>query len=222
MKERIIFLLGTIFLGKLILTKELNLLIHPRYFWLVYIAAVIMAFFIFLPDKKHEHHKHNWFIYLLGIFFIGGSLITLKPLSSSANAHQTSSDIINNTQYSRNKRLTSFTVNTEERSLIDWVTMFSLNPEPSKYEGQKIKVTGFYFLDENGDGLIARYAVSCCIADARILGIPLSEKLNYDSNTWLEISGNIQSAEKDGQRYSEIKVSSQQIIPTPDDPYITN
>lgn len=222
MKERIILLLGTIFLGKLIYSNELNLLIHPRYFWLVYIAIVIMALFIVAPDRSHQHQKHNWLIYLLAIFFISGSLVSLKPLSSSANAHQTSSDIVNNAQYSRNKRLTNFTVNTEERSLPDWVTMFSLNPEPSKYEGQKIKVTGFYFLDENGEALIARYAMSCCIADARILGIPLSEKLNYESNTWLEIAGTIQSAEKDGQRYAEIKVNNHQVIPTPDDPYITN
>jgi uncharacterized repeat protein (TIGR03943 family) len=222
MKNKITLILCTIFLLKLINTKELNLLIHPRYFWLVYVTVVILILLIFIPQKNHHHSKTTPLIYLLNVFFIIGSLVSLQALSAQASALQSTNQIINNSQYSRNKRLTNFTINTEERSLQDWVTMFSINPEPDKYEGQKIKVSGFYFIDSNGSPLIARYAVSCCVADGRIIGIPLSKTLNFSENTWIEVSGNIIGSESDGERYSQIKVSEQKIIPTPNDPYITN
>lgn len=222
MKIRITLILCAVFLGKLIMSQELSLLIHPRYFWLVYLSFGVITILALLPEKKHHHSGTNLLNYILMAAFVFGTMISLQALSSKAAALQSTDQIINNAQYSRNKRLANFTINTEDRSLQDWVTMFSINPEPDKYQNQKIKVTGFYFLDDEGSPLIAQYAVSCCIADARIIGIPLSETLAYSENTWLEIEGTIDSAEKDGQRFAQIKVLNKKTISTPNDPYITN
>jgi uncharacterized repeat protein (TIGR03943 family) len=124
--------------------------------------------------------------------------------------------------YGRAKRLTSFSANTLHRSLQDWVTIFAINPEPSKYSGQKIQVSGFYHLDSDGNPLIARYAMNCCAADARILGIKLAAKLPIEQNEWLELSGSLSEGGSGQERFIQIDVSDFTPIESPSNPYITD
>ncbi len=208
------------FLTKLYISQELNLLIHPRYFWMVY-SSLVFVYFLILFNKsrpKITTQKKITFV-LLNLIFILGTVIHFQPLSSASK--QTNFDTTNISQFSRDLRFTNFNQNTEGFELEDWIAVFSIDPEPSKYQDNKIKVTGFYFLNSDGEPMIAKYILSCCAADARIMGVWLTESLPYDPDQWIEIEGTLQEIKIDDIRTIGIKIETHKDIPTPQDPYVT-
>lgn len=219
--EQITLTVAFVFLLKLHVNQELNLLIHPRYFWLVYSALVVIYILIVLNKTKRKFpSKNKILLSLLNLIFIVGILADFQPLSSAAR--QSNFDTNNITQLSRDLRFTNFTQNTDDFQLEDWLTLFSLDPEPAKYESKEIKVEGFYFIDQSGEPMIAKYILSCCAADARIMGIWLADRLPYQSDQWVELSGTLTEIEMEGVRTIAIKVNEHKKIPTPDIPYVTN
>lgn len=219
--EKCALLTTVLFLSKLIYAGELALLIHPRYFWLVDTSVVVLAV-ILLFDRRKVPLERNIVALCaaLTILFGAGLFIQLKPLSSLAQKPTSLSNV--NVNLSRMKRSTDFAVNTEERRLQDWVTLFSINPEPTKYDGQRAKVSGFYYTSPEGYPMIARYTLSCCAADARIIGIHLSEPLDYDENTWIQIEGTFQATQKGEDRFAAINITHETTIEIPENPYVIN
>lgn len=222
--EKITVYLAIMLLVKLSYTGELNFLIHPRYFWLVYCSIGILSFVaIFENSKSRIHGRQKVMIIALNFFMIAGLFINFQPLTSFAQGQKVASSAQTSTiNYGRSKRLTSFSADTEDRSLQDWVTIFNINPEPTKYEGQPIKVKGFYFIGESGQPQIARYTLNCCAADARIISINLAKNLNHPENTWLEISGKLQLLETENGREIAIDIQEEKVVPTPSNPYIVD
>lgn len=210
-----------IFLMKLILSEEIALLIHPRYFWLTKAAAVAIFAILFLCRKDHQKVRGIHFILLtiLNLALVFSIFVEFKPLSSGAQGPSNFS--INVSRLSREKRLTNFRTNTNNLTLEDWLSMFSIDPEPSRYTGKKVKVNGFYYENQDGQPAIGKYIISCCVADARIMGIWLTKPLNYNEDTWLELEGTLKEIELNGQRDIAIEVISTKQISAPKDPYAT-
>lgn len=210
-----------IFLIKLVVSGELALLIHPRYFWLTKAAALVIFAVLILCRKEKEKLSRNVAVMLtiLNIILVFSLFIKFKPLSASFQGPSNMN--ANNSELSRNKRLTNFRTDTSTLSIEDWLSMFNMDPEPSRYNGKKIKVTGFYYESGDGSPAIGKYVISCCAADARIMGIWLEKALNYAPNTWLEIEGTLKEVDIKGQRDIAIEVIKEKQIPTPKDPYAT-
>lgn len=210
-----------IFLMKLIISEEIALLIHPRYFWLTKAAALVIFGIIILCRKEKERLSRGIMVMLtvLNIVLITCLFVKFKPLS--AGSQGTSNLSVNIAQFSRNKRLTNFHTDTNTLGLQDWLSMFSVDPEPSRYAGKKIKVTGFYYSSTDGQPAIGQYVISCCAADARIMGIWLEKPLSYAPDTWLELEGTLKEININGQRDIAIEVTKEKQIPTPKDPYAT-
>lgn len=219
--EQLTLVIAFIFLLKLHFFQELNLLIHPRYFWLIYFALFSLYFIIVFSKNKTKLTRANKVLMiLLNLVFIVGIFAEFRPLSASAR--QNNSDTNSLTQLSRDLRFTSFTQNTDGFKLEDWITLFSINPEPTKYKDKEIKVDGFYFIDQSGQPMIAKYILSCCAADARIMGVWLQDQLPYKQDQWIEINGTLGEIDMSGVRSIAIKVNEHKKVPTPDIPYVTN
>ena len=219
--EKLTLILAAIFLTKLLMTNEVALLIHPRYFWMIKFSFVVIMIVLFF-DRSQSKIKNKKLTILLNLFLIGGTLIELQPLSAFTESGQSLTTNYNIDDYSKQKRTTNFSLNSEDLTLEDWITRFSLDPEPSHYTGQKVKVSGFYMTDATGRPMIARQIINCCAADARIIGIWLTKPLNYKENTWFEVEGTMSIIEEKDFRSVAIEVKKHQEIEPPDNPYVTN
>lgn len=218
--SKITVLAGLACLIKMTYMGELGLLIHPRYFWLIYLSiAILCATFLFTPVAKSSKAKFPTLA--LTLFFIIGTLIDIQPLSSNAQ-QQVSNYISTQNQDIRNQYTTNFYVDTATLSLEELLSVFSVDPEPKNYEGKEVNLTGFYFENASGTPMIAKYILSCCAADARMVGTWLTDNIELEPDTWIDISGTLTEIEIEGIRSVGIQVKEYEVIETPKSPYVTN
>ena len=113
-----------------------------------------------------------------------------------------------------------FQLDPKERSLIDWVRMLTMNPEPESYVGQEAHVEGF-IMNVEGTVMLVRFVVACCSADARPVGLPLSQENAQviKNDTWVRIEGVMKEEEINGERRLVIVPKTVTEIPSPKDPY---
>ncbi|MDJ0716844.1 MAG: TIGR03943 family protein [Prochloraceae cyanobacterium] len=228
------------------LTGQLKLLIHPNYFWLVFVTSMILLILgsiralQLLRGKKTDSIGHinvlpkGWASTLLIVTAIVGFLVSPGVLTSQTALKRGITDSLPEVRSQPDSFRLS--IRPEERSLIDWVRTLNAYPEPEAYEGQKAKVSGFVVhLPQLPDNylLISRFVITCCAVDAYPVGIPVkleTSRDNYKPDTWLEIEGETivetiptESSDNNETVYDKrrlvIAAQSLKKIPTPKDPY---
>lgn len=193
------------------LTGQLRLLIHPNYFWLVFVTGIILLAlggykgWLFLrsltkrSDNEPETVQHmtlfppGWGSGLLVISALAGLLISPGVLNSQVALQRGISEALPITR--EQPQAFRATVKPEERTLIDWVRTLNVYPEPDAYTGQKVNVQGFVVhLPQLPDNylLLTRFILTCCAVDAYPVGLPVkleSSRNQYPPDTWLEVQG---------------------------------
>lgn len=232
--QRILEGLSLIGIGDLIIYYYINnkliFFVYPFYNKLILISAIFVVFIgCFKIIKKEEiscHHNNltkNLSILLLFCIAIYGFYNEPKPLSSSTaltRGISTEIDVSSNSLTSL-----SFLPRPEDRKLIDWVRALNMDPEPSKYIGQKVKLNGFIIIDETISSdhfYIAKFMISCCAADARPLAMLVkydSSKLQIGNDMWIELEGTFIEEDINGQRTAVINANNIKEIPIPENPY---
>ncbi len=192
---------------------QLKLLIHPNYFWLVFLTSVILlvlgGFKIWQWGKDwrnqgtetavRETVQHitllppGWATGLLLMTAIAGFLITPTVLSSQVALQRGISASLPVT--SLQPQAFRATIKPENRTLIDWIRTLNAYPEPDAYAGQKANVTGFVVhvnsLPDNYI-LLGRFIITCCAVDAYPVGLPVKldrDRSAYPPDSWLQITG---------------------------------
>ncbi|RAM48655.1 MAG: TIGR03943 family protein [Hapalosiphonaceae cyanobacterium JJU2] len=227
-----------ILLLKYWLTDKLNLLIHPNYFGLVVAAALcllIVAFFKakeLLQRRRHEmtgNMQHislfppGWGSVLLLVAAILGLTFTPQVFASDKALQRDFSELLGSTRVKPQAFRASVTP--EERSLVDWVRMLNVYPEPDRYQGNKVKVQGFVIHPPDLAKeyiFLARFVLTCCAADAYPVGLPVKLKETrdqYPADTWLEVEGEMTTETIADKRQLTIAASSLKKIPQPKNPY---
>lgn len=195
------------------ITGELRLLIHPNYFWLVFLTSIILLVIGSLKVLQLIGQWRNWnslsetgeivqhitlfppgwgSMLLVGTALVG-FLVAPRVLTSQTALQRGITDSLPMTR----SQIQSFRSETkpEDRSLIEWIRILNAYPEPDAYKGQKARVTGFVVhLPNLPDNylLISRFIITCCAVDAYPVGIPVrleSSRNAYPPDTWLEIEG---------------------------------
>jgi uncharacterized repeat protein (TIGR03943 family) len=225
------------------LTGKLSLLIHPNYTWLAIAGGIsllvisgLKAVMLFsqlsqrrnnaIPVQTPQHlslFPPGWSSTLLLLTAILGFVVTPRAFASQTAMQRGVGDAI--TLSRAQPQAFRASSNSESRSLIEWVRTLNVYPEPDAYTGQKIKVQGFvihapelpeqYFL-------LSRFVITCCAADAYPVSLPvkLKESRNdYPVDTWLEVEGQMITAELAGKRQLTIQPKSIKKIPEPKNPY---
>lgn len=114
----------------------------------------------------------------------------------------------------------------EDRDNKDWLVIFSQDPDPTRYEGEKARLTGRVWRETElaeRDFYIVRYLMTHCIACVQpmllLCRLPAGE-IVPETEQWVTIEGEIATGEFDGEAEPFIKVDRYNIISTPEDPYI--
>lgn len=233
----ITMLTWTILLFKYWLTSKLYILIHPNYFGLTIGAAVALLVMgglkarqilekTTLPPLQHiTLFPKGWSSLLLLISAILGLLITPQMFGAQTALQRGLTESLPITRAQPQEFRTA--IKPEDRSLIDWIRLLNLNPEPDSYKGQKAKVTGFVVYPPNLPEKyiwLGRFVLTCCAADAYPVGLPVllpenTLRTTYPQDSWLEIEGQMITETLNNQRKLTIKANSIKRIQPPKNPY---
>ncbi|MGH2442284.1 MAG: TIGR03943 family putative permease subunit [Chloroflexota bacterium] len=89
----------------------------------------------------------------------------------------------------------SLSVDTRQFTMSDWVGALSADPNPKDYKGKPVIVSGLVVhnpaMVPPGYFMVLRYQVTCCIADARPVGLIVKDTSHgaIADNTWVTVTG---------------------------------
>ncbi|OYD06862.1 TIGR03943 family putative permease subunit [Paludifilum halophilum] len=111
----------------------------------------------------------------------------------------------------------------DDKNYIDRLTTLQMYDKELK--GKPVKVKGFIFRADNmpeGVVLVSRYSITCCTADASVIGIfakfPGSDQIK--EGTWIEVKGGLDSIVVERSRVPFIEAPSHRVVEAPKDPYV--
>jgi putative membrane protein len=219
-------------------TGQLRLLIHPNYFWLVFVTGIALLILGIVRgwqtltssrhkarDAQNRENLQHITLFPPGIgsglliaAAIAGFAIAPTVLTSQAALQRGVTESLPITR--SQPQAFRATVKPESRSLVDWIKTLNAYPEPDAYAGQKVKVAGFVVhLDNLPDNylLIGRFVLTCCAVDAYPVGLPVrletSRKL-YPPDTWLDIEGEmiVETLAMDEQTLQAASAQKRQLV----------
>lgn len=105
----------------------------------------------------------------------------------------------------------SLSVDTRSFTLQDWVGALSADPNPKDYQGKPVSVTGIVLHDPAsippGYVMVMRYQVTCCIADARPVGLIVRDTSGgaMKDNQWVTATGTMGETTYQGQEVAVVE-----------------
>jgi uncharacterized repeat protein (TIGR03943 family) len=181
-------------------------------------------------DEHEHHHDHEhannppvWGLVIVALPVLLGLVIPAKPLGASAIANKgvnTSAPIV-----AASGQNTSLNLAPEDRNILDWIRLYSNTGDTSTLTGQPADVIGFVYQDSRlGDGqfLVGRFTISCCVADALAIGMAVKwpEAQALPANSWVRVKGPVEAATIDGQHMPLIVAETVEDVPEPSQPYL--
>lgn len=209
--------------------------ISERFSWLSYVAS---ALFLLLGvaavvnmlrhgvehehhhDDDHDHTPVSWKVLaVMAVPLVLGTLIPSKPLGSSAVDGNISLSAVSVTS------ATTFTTDPMQWNVLDWLRAFNKSEDITSFNGKQADVIGFVYREATfGDNqfMIARFTVSCCVADASAIGVPVvwDKASDYTQDTWVEIKGTFQVGEFRGDTVPILNATSITQVEQPAHPYL--
>ncbi|MEM7537395.1 MAG: TIGR03943 family protein [Chloroflexota bacterium] len=188
----------------------------------------------------HHDHDHNHSLSWVGALIVAlpiilGLAVPPEPLDASAVANR-EVDIGASTANANSRSAMPAAVRAAQskssldKNILDWLRTFQSTADPiAEVEGEAAQVRGFVYPDDNltdGDFWVARYTLSCCVADAGVvaLGVRLGDD-NIDTdaltqNQWVEITGTFAPGEHQGMPLPILVAESVRTIDVPSQPYL--
>lgn len=180
------------------------------------------------PEPDHAGHTHGkvgpaWGLVIVALPIIMGVIIPAKPLGAAAIANKgvnTSAPLV-----AASNTGVKLDIAPQDRNILDWIRAINTASDPNTLKGEQANVIGFVYQDSRlGDGqfLVGRFTITCCVADALAIGMAVKWKdaQSLPANTWVQVKGPVEATTVDGQRLPRILAESVETVPEPTDPYL--
>ncbi len=228
----ILALMGLFFLSR-IWSGDILFYINQRFVVLVFFAGlafVILAQVQYTERLTDQDEKRNAKDYLkptlwwLVIPLLIGFLVPARPLSPSAVVNRgISIDAPLSAQIEDTTTILS--LSPTERTVLDWIRLFSFSENLQQFVGQPADVTGFVFSDgrlSDTQFMVGRFTVICCVADATALGmiVEYPQVAVLKPHSWVRVQGKIDLLEREDRIVPIIKAELVEAVPPPDQPYL--
>lgn len=105
--------------------------------------------------------------------------------------------------------------------------MLIIHEDLEPFIGKEVELVGFVYKDEQtaeNEFLIARFGITCCVADAFVYGIRSSSEAvaNLNEDDWIRAIGTLSSYQLDDWTLPFIQITDLEQIDQPANPYIYN
>lgn len=236
-RERTLYLLQAVVLLGLaayfafnLLTNNVTNYINTRFVWLSYVAVVIFGVLGIaslmavrsgrMLDRGPDHQRVTLpVILVMAVPLVLGTLIPSKPLGAEA--------IDSSVSFNAFAGLNVEVVDKDplERNVLDWARIFTTDTAAGTFNGQEANVIGFVYTEPthpDNTFVVARFTVSCCVADASPIGLPIywPEADTLPSGQWVEVSGAFEARDFRGQLTPTLIAERITLIEQPDHPYL--
>ena len=225
-KTIILFGMG-IYLTLLIVTGSLDNYINQRFAWLVVVGALLfflLALVNFYSNRdsapsEHEHHHYHvtWDIVLVVAFpLLLAILIPSRALGIEAVNGGVSLNPVGVAGVSRSPL---------DRNILDWLREFDRAATPAQFNGTPVDVVGFVYREPSHpeDGfMLARFTLSCCVADAFPIGMPVIsiEASDLTEGEWLRVGGQLKASAFGGEFLPVVVAEAIERVDEPQQPYL--
>ncbi|MEW6241978.1 MAG: TIGR03943 family protein [Chloroflexota bacterium] len=179
-------------------------------------------------DEGHEEHSYvpdavRWNLFLLALPLIFGLLIPAQPLGVDAAASR--GVVVSAPLASGDVSPGSLAAAPDERNILDWIRIFNYESDLALFLGEPANVIGFIYRDPrltDGQFMVSRFAVSCCVADAFAIGLIVDwpETASLPEDGWVDVTGTIDTGELNGQRVPLLRADSVTLVDPPAQPYL--
>jgi putative membrane protein len=182
-------------------------------------------------ERDHNHaHDHSHALTLSGLLLMAlpiilGILVPPQPLGAAAMANRDVNVSLQNTGLPAAVRKAEQT-NSTDRNILDWLQTFAGAQDPAHdLAGQPAKVVGFVFRDKRfgpDQFMVARYVVTCCVADATVAGIVVQspQAASFAADQWVEVSGTFEPGKLGTEELPVLSAKSVAEAEIPAQPYL--
>lgn len=176
-------------------------------------------------DHDHSGHDHapTWTkLAIVGVPLIIGLVIPAKPLGAAAVQNSGVSTGFS----SGGATTTQLSVASTERNVLDWVRAFNGTADVKTFDGQKADLIGFVYrdirFDEKTHFMVARFAISCCVADASAIGVIVqtTDAAKWQQDGWVHVRGKFQAQMIEDRQTPVLIADSVEQVAQPDHPYL--
>lgn len=212
--------------------------INERFSWLSYVAVVLFLLlgaasaYELWRNRGHQHEHHHdhddehshtplsWpVLAVVAIPLLLGTLIPSRPLGSAAVDGNISLNAASMTN------ATTFTSDPLKWNVLDWLRAFNNADDVSSFNGKQADVVGFVYRElklEKNQMMVARFTVSCCVADASAIGLPVvwDKAADFAPDTWVQVKGKFQVGEFRGDSVPILVAESVTPVDQPEHPYL--
>ncbi len=213
---------------------QVLLYINQRFVALVFFAGLSLVVLaqIVLRERSDldptappvSHTGWRWNLWWLLLPVLVGFLIPARPLSVS---------VLENRGINTSAPLTARIEDSQailslapiERTVLDWIRLFSLEQDVERFAGEAVDVTGFVFRDgrlSENQFMVGRFTITCCVADAMALGMIVDYPgvQNLNGQIWVRVQGELSITEQDGRKLPAIRAEQVEVVPQPEQPYL--
>lgn len=218
-----------------IISGNLTNYINVRFAWLSVVAAALFlliggysAYHLLRHhsggdhDHHHSHAPVSWgALLVVAIPLVLGTLIPSRPLGVEAVGGDLGLSSASVTANSA----TTFTVNPENRNVLDWLRVINSAEDYSAVNGQPADVLGFVYTEPTmGENqfMVARFTISCCVADASAIGLPTywAEAGTLEQGQWVRARGTMQVSAFRSDETPVLQATSVELVEQPEHPYL--
>lgn len=181
-----------------------------------------------------DHHGHSHALTWAGITVIAlpivlGLAVPPQPLGAAALANRDITLSMNESALPsglRHREKASV-----DKNIMDWWQEFRSAPPSAEgmpgatMLGEQVQVSGFVYTDEQYGAdhfLVTRFVVSCCVADANVLGllVQLPDGIALEDDQWVEVQGTFVANNIEGWMMPVIEATAITTIDVPNQPYL--
>lgn len=186
-------------------------------------------------EHEHEHgagqtHEHSHALTLSGLLLVAlpiilGVLVPPQPLGAAAMANRDVNVSLQSASLPAAVRAAA-QKSAADRNILDWLQTFAGAQDPANdLAGQSAKVTGFVFRDKSfgpDQFMVARYVVTCCVADATVAGIVVRspQAASLAADQWVEVSGVFEPGKLGAEALPVLSASAIAEAEVPSQPYL--
>lgn len=230
---KVIVLLGlAVYFTYVVLTGNITNYVNERFAWLSYVAIVIYlllglatALGVYLRQKYaaydfQTHQNITWpIIVIVALPLLIGTLIPSRPLGAEAVNGNISLSVASGS----NANLVA--KDAANRNVLDWLRAFGQSPTAAAFDGEEADVIGFIYREPGfpeDHFMIARFTVSCCVADAGAIGLPVytPEASTLRDGEWVRVQGAFQAGIFRDTKTPILQASLLEVVEQPEHPYL--